>query len=109
MGLSSRRKGAEGEREFWTRLAVVDPECTIGRRLDSARDGGHDGVYRGVSLEIKRHRRLSLSGWYTQALAQADGEPCAIAFRVDRGEWQILPIMGMDEFVQWAKVREAMK
>lgn len=99
---ASRRKGQEGEREFLRLLREYDPHAPL-RKLDSPRDGGDDVEYRGLSIEVKRHRTLKLTSWYKQALAQGSE---VIAFRADRQEWEVLVRMDINEFQRFAAWRE---
>lgn len=100
MGKAERRKGAEGERQFVAMLSQHDPAASrLQRKLTSARDGGDDLRYLGLSVEVKRHRRLALTSWYRQVLAQ---DSDVLAFRLDRGPWEILVRMDFEEFAQYA-------
>ncbi len=114
MGSLSRRKGANGEREFAHTLEELLnlPDGSFRRRLAQYQAGGHDletcaredldpdsqvlmeqiGQF---AIEIKRHAQASpgdISEWWKQTCSQA--RECArtplLAFRADRETWQCL-------------------
>lgn len=90
-GASSRRKGAEGERQA---LKALGDELGISlqRNLLQTREGGGDCLeIRGWVVEIKRCERLCIPAWWRQARAQAEGkgEPMLL-YRKNRQPWTAL-------------------
>jgi hypothetical protein len=85
-GSASRRKGSRAE------VAVVHALRRAGWKADTSRnvlDGrrtGDDIVWDGpASIEVKDVTRLELSGWLTQAQANAQGRP-AVVWHKKRGK-----------------------
>lgn len=90
MGLMSRRKGQQGERD----LAALIREHTgwDAERRVRQHDGDSDilGVP-GWSIEVKRQAKAprgSISRWWAQAVEQAEGNLPVLFFRADRDEWR---------------------
>lgn len=105
MSASQRRKGATGEREV-ARLLADHWGAVVRRRINQARDGGHDleGATRGFSIEVKRRKRLdTLEQWFAQA-AQGGGEP-VVFLRADGRPWRVL--MDAATFVRLAREQAA--
>lgn len=91
-GLSSRRKGAGGERE------VRDVLRKHGFRCDRGQPPYGDLVHDvpGVHLEVKRCETWSLRAWLRQAEADArDGEVPWVVFRGSREPWRV--VMPLEE------------
>jgi len=90
MGMKSRRKGANGEREFINLLKDYLGEITIARNLEQVRDGGADVVgLAEFSIEIKRAAKPLLNAWWMQAEAQAEHKIPVLAYRLDRHPWRV--------------------
>jgi Holliday junction resolvase len=90
MGLTSRRKGQNGERE----LAGLLRDLTgwpVARRVRQ-HDGDSDLVgVPGWAVECKRRRsatRADIAGWWAQTVAQAGGQLPVLFYRVDRADWR---------------------
>jgi hypothetical protein len=96
MGLSQRRKGANGEREV---AAILTDKLgfAVRRKLGQAREGGNDIDLPGWSLEIKRRARLgNLYEWLQQA-DQKNGSP-AVLVRSDGHPW--LAVVRLDDWIR---------
>lgn len=108
MGIRSRRKGANGERELISLLKDYLGDDTIRRNLEQTRDGGQDvlGV-EGWVIEAKRAAKPNLSAWWAQAVEQAKGkgEP-ALAYRIDRRPWRVMISMQAinPDFPPWGAI-----
>lgn len=91
-GLSSRRKGAQAEREFLGMMRDQLGNMDIQRDLTQTRGGGADCAVElgGTALEIKRQERPTISRWLEQARAQAAGKVPAVAYRASRQPWRVL-------------------
>jgi Holliday junction resolvase len=101
MGASSRRKGANGERDFRNLLRAFGFACD--------RDGTEHGDLRhdvpGVHFEVKRRETLALPQWIRQAEEDADARDVAVvAFRQSRQPWRV--VVEAEEFLR-LKVVEA--
>lgn len=91
----AKSKGASGEREAAALLALwaaevgfkVDPS----RNLEQVRGGGYDlnGVP-GLGIEVKRVEAPNLTGWWRQALRQADADGTTpfLMHRQNRRPWR---------------------
>lgn len=105
-GRTSRNKGQRGEREFFARMNEFLPEnLRMARTLDQTRDGGSDGHTDLFAIEVKRCETLSLPKWLAQARAQAsNGQTPVLAYRQNRGDWNILVDMSEPElaaYIEW--------
>ena len=96
MGITSRRKGANGEREF-SKLIEAHTGIKLERILEQWRSGGHDLHANGFpfALEIKRHRNPKpgdVAVWWNQAEVQAETAKLlpALAYRGDRKPWRVV-------------------
>ena len=110
-GKGARTKGAQGEREFFAVLNKYLPDrLHIRRELSQTRDGGADGVLGRCAIEVKRQERLNLPGWLKQARVQAhpDRVP-VVAYRQNRGSWNILVDMTPVEFATWLRYSNNLK
>lgn len=95
MGAMSRNKGKDGEREL---AAILRDElgADITRNLVQARDGGCDLIgVDGWAVECKRVHEATeayLRAWWVQTEMQASaaGTRPVLAFREDRGTWQVV-------------------
>jgi len=91
MGKMQRTKGQVGEREFakliFTNLGI---ECK--RRVEQTRDSGHDLDLLDYAIEVKRAKKLNLSGWWRQTVenAVAENKIPLLAYRLDNQKWQIV-------------------
>lgn len=98
MGAMSRRKGAQGEREFLAALGLELGEA-LSRNLQQTREGGADCiVVRGWAIEVKRRESLSVPAWWRQTLAQAEQANAApmLAWRRNREPWAVMWAEGID-------------
>jgi Holliday junction resolvase len=84
----SRRKGANGEREFRDLLRSHGFTCE--------RDGSERGDLihnvAGVHFEVKRCEKLEVTSWLRQAIADAakKGLHAVVAFRRSRERWWVI-------------------
>ena len=91
MGKMQRTKGQVGEREFakliFTNLGI---ECK--RRVEQTRDSGHDLDLMDYAIEVKRAKKLNLSGWWRKTVenAVAENKIPLLAYRLDNQKWQIV-------------------
>ena len=108
-GAGSRRKGANGEREF-ARALEDQVGLRLARNLEQSRQGGHDltlpeeatgpvaDALGRLAVEVKRYREVSpggLAAWWSQAVRQAEavGQWPALCYRADRQPWRVrLPL-----------------
>lgn len=100
MGMKSRNKGKDGERE----IAAIVRDLTgweVRRRVRQL-DGESDleGVP-AFSVEVKRHAvatRSDIRAWWDQANAQAtaEGKVPVLFYRRDRDEWRAVWPMSLD-------------
>ena len=86
MGAMSRRKGANGERDFRDLLRSHGFTCE--------RDGSERGdlIHNvpGVHFEVKRCETLALPKWSRQAEVDAgEGEVPVVAYRKSRQPWRV--------------------
>ncbi len=92
MGLTSRRKGKVGEREIAGLLADLTGYAVKRRVRQHDGDSDLEGLP-GWCVEVKRHARATrgdLTGWWRQAVTQADaaGGIPVLFFRRDRDDWR---------------------
>lgn len=101
MGVKSRRKGANGEREL---IRLLHDTLTLWnedipemkRNLQQYQESDHpDIVLPGMGIEVKRYATITDADkrrWWDQALAQAYKQNLspALAFRADRQEWRVM-------------------
>lgn len=88
-GLTSRTKGAAGERELFGLLSD-QLGFVVRRELSSSRDGGCDGLdVPGWAIEVKRTEQALAAHWY-QAVDQAEraGRKPVLFWRRNRAEWR---------------------
>lgn len=113
MGSRSRTKGASGEREFCKTLGTLIGIDCLERNLEQTRSGGHDlnvnvqsrtlshreqtiiNQLNLLAIEIKRHAKATpatIQQWWTQTTRQAGQihRNPLLAFREDRGRWQVI-------------------
>lgn len=85
MGAPSRRKGANGERDFRNLLRRFGFTCD--------RDGTAHGDLRhdvpNVHFEVKRCETLALPKWTRQAELDARGRVPVVAYRRSREPWRV--------------------
>ena len=89
MAAMSRTKGADGERELFSRLSD-ELGIVVRRKLGSARDGGCDGLdVPGWAVEVKRTEVLTLPLFWAQAKRQAEqlGRRPVLFWRKSRAKW----------------------
>lgn len=87
-GKRAKRRGKDGENEL-ARLLTERLGTVIRRNLGQSRDGGHDLLLPGWSVEVKRAASPQLATWWQQTLLQARnaGTRPVLAYRLDRGAW----------------------
>lgn len=102
MGKRERNKGSGGEREFF-KLLSLHLGVEVKRKLGQAREGGHDGEYGPLIIEVKRRKGFSVARHLDQArLACSDETKVPIvALREDHGPWMIL--LTADSFFKLTK------
>lgn len=91
---SPKQKGSNGEREAAGVLQAWAAETGIeidpSRNLEQVRGGGYDlnGIP-GLGVEVKRQENLNLTGWWKQAVRQADddGTIPVLMWRQNRRPW----------------------
>jgi hypothetical protein len=91
MGKMQRTKGQVGEREFAKLIqTTLGVECA--RRIEQTRDSGHDLDLYDYAIEVKRAKKMSLSGWWDQTArnAAAAGKTPVLAYRLDNQKWQVV-------------------
>lgn len=99
-GSMSRNKGKRGEREIidWLQPIVDEEFKRVGRepiRLErnllQAHLGGADVFgLEWMSMEVKRHETLQVSGWWNQCLKQCSGGQVPIlCWRQNQGKWHV--------------------
>ena len=120
MGSKSPIKGADGEREFCKILGELTGIDCLERNLEQRRSGGHDILINSSSemtllpheretmtrlnqlaIEIKRHNKApasAISEWWQQTCKQATriNKSPLLAFREDRGRWQVIVPCSME-------------
>ena len=110
MGARERRKGANGEREFFREL-----DLQITRNLSQSRSGGSDGAggileEAETAIEVKRQEVRRLTPWFAQVEAACvNGETPAVAHRASRGDWRVYISMDIREFRDWLRWKAAKK
>jgi len=107
MGMLSKRKGKEGEREV---AGLLRQHGYEGRRGVQYRglEGAQDVVgLPGASIEVKRTQRLDLYGALEQArAARLEGEVGVVFHRRNACDWVV--VMDAHDFMRlWSKVRPA--
>lgn len=98
MSQYSREKGKRGEREivkYFKQLAeeygFMDPKY-IKRNTLQSDSGGYDiANLPGLAVEVKRHERLNVKGWWKQCVKQAKKDETPILFyRQNRHPWNVV-------------------
>lgn len=90
MGLTSKRKGAAGERELINLLQDY-LGVRLSRNLDQARDGGWDLIgIPSLAIEVKRAAKANFSPWWMQTCEQADlkNKVPVLAYRLNNQRWR---------------------
>lgn len=87
-GASSRRKGNQAEVEVTKALERAGWTAVTSRAARGGFQAGEDIISDfPMSLEVKNHTRLDLSGWWGQAVSQAgDKPPVVVHKRVGKGQ-----------------------
>ena len=86
--MNSRRKGAEGEREFSKLCREHGYECRRGQQYSGI--GGDDVVgLPGVHVEVKRVEKLNLQAAMAQSVRDSKGKLPIVAHRRNREDWLI--------------------
>lgn len=97
MAFGAKNKGANGEREAARVLtdwaAEVGVVLELIRNLEQVRGGGHDltGLEEyGLAVEVKRVEASNVTGWWKQAVRQAEAIDCSpvLMHRKNRQKWQ---------------------
>ena len=99
-GRSAQRKGRAAEIELARYLQEAGfPDARPGDPLNYGTMPDVIGVD-GLHIECKRHEKLEINKWYTQAAADAermqDGKP-AVIFRQNRQQWKI--VLSLEDFL----------
>jgi hypothetical protein len=90
-GRRSQRKGAAGEREAAARLSEllgVEAKRGAQKYLFGWQAPDVYGVP-GCHIEIKRHKRESLTAWMRQAVGDACGKIPVVIHRPNRADWML--------------------
>lgn len=95
MGVTSRRKGANGELEFIKILSQSFPEHEFSRNYAQAAKSGFDVIgLPGFGVEVKRYKRgrIYQLDWWDQVVDAVKPERLLplLAYRFDRTAWSIL-------------------
>ena len=91
MGKMQRTKGQVGEREF---AKIIEDnlgvECK--RIIEQTREGGHDLNLWNYAIEIKRAKKMNLSGWWKQSVTNARevNKIPVLAYRIDNMKWHVV-------------------
>jgi len=86
-----RTKGQVGEREF---AKIIEDnlgvECK--RIIEQTREGGHDLNLWNYAIEIKRAKKMNLSGWWKQTVTNARevNKIPVLAYRIDNMKWHVV-------------------
>ena len=98
-GKSSRDKGTRGEREVAQRLRIAGFDA---RRGFQSRAGTDECDVEGLPYwcEVKRGRRVNLSGALRQSQQDTDGRPPVVIWRDDREPWMVL--ISLEEWARMA-------
>ena len=116
-GRRSRRKGADGEREFFALSNELSKDVSWpyrnkaglifmrhpAPRANEGQSDNHDelGVL-PVSIEVKRCEKLSLPAWIEQAKAQArEHQVPIVAYRQNSTDWTVLAVMDQVEWKEY--------
>ena len=78
MGSTERRRGAKAERDVAAYLRDQGWDAITTRAASGFQRGDDIATNAPVSIEVKDHARLDLSGWITQARANANGRPAVV-------------------------------
>ena len=92
MGISQKRKGKAGEREF-AKLLQEHLGVSVVRNLVQSRQGGADLIgLPGWAIEVKRAAMPKIQEWWQQTCSQAEvaGERPVLTYRLDRHSWRIV-------------------
>ena len=91
MGKMQRAKGQVGEREF-AKLIQEELNVECSRRIEQTRDSGHDLDLWNYAIEVKRAKKLNLSGWWKQTTenAVACNKIPVLAYRLDNQKWHVV-------------------
>jgi hypothetical protein len=90
-GRKSRRKGADGEREF-CRMATEALGETFRRNLRQYQESDGDVPIGPFLVEVKNCARISERDWWKQAVAQAKARQAipALAYKIARHGWRVV-------------------
>lgn len=97
-GKSSRRRGAQAEREL---AAILSGELgiVIKRNLGQAREGGDDITIGQFRIEAKRQEKIQIEAWWEQVkAATGPGEIPVLAFRRSRNPWKV--VLDLGDFIR---------
>ena len=99
-GRSAQAKGRRGEIELARYLRAHGfTKAQPGTPLNYGTEPDVTGVD-GFHIECKRHEKLEINKWYTQAVTDSermkDGAP-VVMYRQNRGQWMI--VMSLSDFL----------
>ena len=78
-GATNRRKGNQAETAVVRMLREHGYNAVTSRNARGGTQIGADIVSDfPATIEVKNHAKLDLAGWWTQAVAQADGRPAVV-------------------------------
>lgn len=90
MSRAERDKGARGEREVAELFRSFGWGCDRTPNSGGLRLRGDLYGHLPLHVEVKRQETARPWAWAAQAKLEADGQPWAVAFRRDRGQWLAL-------------------
>lgn len=100
-GRRAQAKGRRGEIELAAYLQERGfTDARPGAPMNYGKEADITGV-KGLHIECKRHERIEINKWYSQAAADAermkDGKP-AVIFRQNRKQWMIT--LSLEDFIE---------
>jgi hypothetical protein len=99
MSATERRKGADGERDFFQRLSLLTG-VELKRNLHQAREGGSDSpdheLFAGIYLEIRNRSTVFPDLWFNEVRKKADEQWPVLAWKVPRKGWKVRTIVNID-------------
>lgn len=113
-GASSRRKGANAEREFFGIINKLLGRAVFRRNVLQSAIGGQDSMSADspwkrlpAAIEVKRCETLSLPAWVAQAKEQAvPGQVPVLAYRRSQEPWTVAVLMTPEQFAEYYKTLE---
>ena len=107
MGLTSRRKGASGEREA-AKVLTEYTGCQWERGIRQSRRGGKEGAdvvcseFDHLHVEVKRGKQPPIRPAMRQAIGDCGDKTPLVVSRQDHGEWLVTM-----RLIDWADMAEA--